>query len=174
MVTSPGKNSDIQIARFSLLQDLDFANMVGIPIEFGGRGGVVQIWGIHHSVGRGHSVGSADIFWGSALSSNPDHEGELVAGDLDEFMGSAAIYGNYIMAERRNLTTTGGFTALYGTAVIPLYGIIRPRKQIWVIYIIGFVGSYRFNIEVYYSEIDATLKQEAQVNYKYGKYRRGR
>jgi hypothetical protein len=60
------------------------------------------------------------------------------------------------------------------TGYTPLYGIIRPRRQVWVTFLVGHEGDDRQNIEIYYSEIDASLKQEAQINYKYGKYRRGR
>jgi len=109
----------------------------------------------------------------SALSSNPEHEGELDLG-LDDLFGSPAIYATRMHVNRCDLVSTGGYAWHDETEIIPLYGIIRPRRQVWVEYMVAHDGSNRTGIEIYYSEIDATRPQEAQVNYKYGKYRRGR
>lgn len=174
MVTESADNTDVQVARYSLLHDITFGNWIGIPVELGGRGGVVQMWGIHHYIDGNHGGASVHAIWASALSSNPDHEGELALG-LDDYFGSPAMYGTHVYSESQLYTPSGGASTIrHLTAVIPLYGIIRPRRQIWVQYFVTFAGSNRSGIEIYYSEIDATRRQEAQVNYKYGKYRRGR
>jgi len=172
VVTQPAANTDVQIARFFDGRDFTFGQQRGTVIELGGRGGVVQLWATHHYVGTWQG-GNGNAFLFSGLSSNPDDVGEDAALGLDELFANKAIYGSAAWTSNNN-AAAGGWSSFSWTKVIPLYGIIRPRRQVWILHEVGQSLTHRVGLEIYYSEIDASKTQEAQVNYKYGKYRRGR
>lgn len=162
---------DIQVGRFSTLTEFDFSNWRGIPIELGARGGLVQLWGIHHYLAQAPVSTDYGGLWASALSSNPDHVGDIALG-LDEFIGSPALYGTMTVASGVSTTVTGAQSSRYWAMYTPLYGIVRPRRQVWVLYLVIHEGFHRMGIEVYYSEIEAGRVDEDAVNRKFGKYRR--
>jgi len=160
----------MEVARFSNLKDLGFGNWIGIPVELGGQGTLVRLWGVHHYIANINSTVPAASLWGSALSSNPEHIGELAFG-LDEFMRSPALYGTWLSPYRT--IGTGSQSLSLHTGLVPLYGIVRPRRQIWVLYLVGSAGSDRQGIEIYYNDDvgrDKDLIDE--TNRKFGKYRR--
>jgi len=161
----------IQVARFARLQD-SFNNWWGQPVEVGGKGSVVSMVGIHHfSPANTPELAAGAQIWGSALSSNPDHAGDLALG-LDEFYSSPALYGTAVSTARLITTVTGAAATQYRSIYTPLYGIIRPRRQIWVQYLVGLDGSLRYGIEVYYEEVVGPQVAIDAVDRKFGKYRR--
>lgn len=174
MVTRSGVNVNVQIARYARTQDTPEAvAWEGIPIEMGGRGGVVQLWAAHYYTGQVDEVVNQNRIWATGLSSNPAHEGQhVLAFDIEEFFTSPAIYASMVHASHSRQLTSGSMTHEFLTQVIPLYGLIRPRRQIWMQFEIKHDGSLRTGIEVYYSELEPPRVQEETVNRKYGKYRR--
>lgn len=160
---------DIQVAPFMLAEDIDFGNAIGIPIEVGARGKAIQIWAVHHSIPQLHDADVGSEVWASALSSNPEHA-PAGAPDLDVFMGSSAIYARSIYGLEKIITGPKAYWTT--TRIIPCYGIVRPRRQVWVLFLIGFKGSHRPSIEIYYSEIGGTREDIDAVDRKHGKYRR--
>ena len=166
-------NLDLQVARFDHEGNLTEGDYIGHSIELGGRGRLVQMWGIHHYLG----TPSAEEGFGqfiSALSSNPQNAGEHPDFGIGQLFADKSLYGTLMRNYRTAIAgVSGGFALWTETWVVPLYGIIRPRRQIWVLWFgQNIVGSDKAGIEIYYSEIPMPRQDVISANRKYGKFRR--
>lgn len=165
-------NLDLQVSRYST--DGYFspgATWRGTPIELGGRGRLVKLWSVHYSVSEINDDPTTLDLWYNALSSNPEHQGDYIA-TTDAFFQDKALYGTAVFGQRINKSATGGASRWVWTQIIPLHGLIRPRRQIWVLFRNGWAEWYQFGMEIYYSEIPMLPGDIITANRKYGKYRR--
>ncbi len=165
----PDGDTDIQVARYWNLTIFKSPFVWrGQVVELGGRGRLVQLWAIHHyMLNLGVTIG-AQVTWASALSSNPNHEGDLGLVVVD-FLGDAALYGTSL---RNEIDSGTSISRDVVTQIVPLYGLIRPRRQIWVLCLEDLLGNRGFGIEIYYSEIPMPRQDVITANRKYGKHRR--
>ena len=144
----------------------------GVPIEMGARGEAVELWAIHHSIERLPSSSTSLVLY-SGLSSNPELEGPIVP-TLRPFIADKSIYGLSAQTWEVDIGIGGVVLNYQRTQIIPLYGIVRPRRQIWVFLhttVPDISGEIR--IEVYYRPISLNKTDLDALNLKFGKYRRG-
>ncbi|MBA7554137.1 hypothetical protein ES705_46749 [subsurface metagenome] len=161
---------NVQVARADLRTDLDMADWIGIPINMQGK--AVRLWAVHYSIAVALGQTGSGL-WVNALSSNPSHEGEQAALNLDYFVRSPDLYGTSAWIDRVIVWEPAGVgITRTSTKIIPLYGIIRPVRQIWIVYLVGFVGSDRMICEIYYEPIELAKSDLDSLNRKYGRYRR--
>jgi hypothetical protein len=132
----------------------------------GGEGNLVELLAVHWHV---ESVqGGAAVLLVAGLSSNPEHELSPPA-DFIESMQDPAVYGR---ASWTGQLHTSGFDSQNGV-VIPLYGLIRPRRQIMVFININDTTLTQFTGEVYYEPFTEPNRVDRErVNREFGKYRR--
>lgn len=130
----------------------------------GGEGNLVRLLGAHWSI-EGLVAGQTLV--GFALSSNPEHL-PAGAGAFDFWLADKALYARAVWISN---FVTSGYDSI-GSIYVPLYGIIRPRRQIIVWTIINGEAATGFNLEVYYQPTTAPFTEREEVNRKYGKYRR--
>ena len=131
----------------------------------GGEGNLVELLGAHWSI---EGLVAEQTLVGLALSSNPEHF-PAGAGDFVAWLADKALYARAVWISN---ILTSGYDSI-GSQVIPLYGLIRPRRQIIVWTIInGESTSTGFNLEIYYRPASAPFTEREEVNRKYGKYRR--
>lgn len=160
---------DVKVASFDVHDEDGVAFERGLPIEVGGRGKVVQLWGAHYLL---TNMDTALTFmqFVTGLSENPEHVLNPPASAI-AMSQSRAVYGR--------AHWNAGWAGAAGTwntlgMWVPLYGIIRPRRQVWVM--VGVQGeSVQFNpvLELYYTPIDTLPRQVINaVNRSRGKYRR--
>lgn len=165
-------DDEIQVATFALPPDEQFVYSIGFPIELGGRGKVVRMWSVHY-----HTYfldgDSQTIRIRQALSENPEHE--LRAPVLTaEFAQDKALYARSIVdSEIVNFAANQVGVRQWESRVVPLYGLIRPRRQIWVNIITQGLKDMSPCIEVYYSPVsDLPRPIIDTINRARGKYRR--
>ena len=160
---------DIKVASFTFEGGAGPAFREGVSIEVGGRGKVVQLWAAHYHI---TNFDTALVFaqWSTGISENPEHA-------LDPPLSSSAMARSRAVYGR--MTWNGGWAGNAGTWdvkpwVIPLYGIIRPRRQIWVnVGVMGEVNDFKPVLELYYTPIDTLPRQVLNsINRSRGKYRR--
>lgn len=159
---------EVKVATFSH-EETGLAFSHGLPIEVGGRGRVVQIWAIHHHLSNFDTT-IAFAQYGSGLSENPEHHANPPV-SVAALAQSKAVYGRIVW----NTGWAGpGGSFDVATWVIPTYGIIRPRRQIWVsVGIQGEINDFLPAIEIYYTPIDDLPRQVVNsINRARGKYRR--
>jgi len=141
-----------------------------IPIEMGGQGKLVELLGVHYLVNYpGSPTGPFILCLG--LSSNPNH---LLTPPAHRaaFLEDVSIYGAHIhcmapVTAGENYATSH----VIDTKIIPLYGIIRPRRQVFVVR--GDTGTaILIRIEVYYRPIAVKGVLRNVIDRKFGKYRR--
>lgn len=168
----PEDNLDIQVARYWSDGDLKVGTQWrGTPIELGGRGRLVRIWSVNYYVEQISDDPTELSMWLNAMSSNPEHQGDLVRASAEFFM-DRALYATSVMFNRINKAATGGASRMMWTQQIRVYGLIRPRRQIWVLWTLGMATWFMYGIEIYYSEIPMPQQDVITANRKYGKYRR--
>ena len=161
----------IQVARFNSIGFDPFNNWFGWPIEIGAKGKLVKIHGVHYLSGYLETLESGTHHWATALSSNPEHAGDLALG-LDDFYGSPALYASHHW-NYRVMTSDAGRAMMWDkTAIIPLYGLIRPSRQVWINYKIVRDPVDRWAVEIYYEDVEIGRVDQDAYNRKYGKYRR--
>lgn len=136
------------------------------PVDFGIRKNqLVKIWGVHWTVSA-YDANSSPLIWVCALSSDPTH--------LDtppsaiEIIGSQATYAVNNWVKRSNGVN---FSTELNTVNIPLYGLLRPRRQI-VCFSNTVLTNVRMRCEIYYEIVEGSQVEVDAVNVKYGKYRR--
>jgi len=139
----------------------------GAPIEMGAIGEVVELLAVHYSL----DVIGYPTNWrlGLGLSSNPEH---LLnpPGSYEEFLVHNSIYGKMVLVW--NWQGTGVVWREFFTQIIPLYGIIRPRRQVFTIAYEGVTSLLWCVAEIYYRPVDVDKVTKDLVNRKFGKYRR--
>ena len=142
----------------------------GSVVEFGARGEAVALQGLHVAIEGFSSAVELIVF--VALSSNPGH---LLTPPVTDAArrGDKALYGATIFACREELTSTGGRTYCVPSISTPLYGLIRPRRQILLINFINPGVTPTIRVEIYYKPLSLGKIELDALNLKYGKYRRG-
>lgn len=167
----PGEGStQVQVANFSVRTGTGITK-TAISIEVGGRGEVAELWGVHYSHFDLFPVTYVEGFAFHGLSTNPEllEAAPLAAMDHWDFAADHSIYGRYMWRHRAQ--GVGGTSALIDTSIIPLYGLVRPRRQVWVIVTISFDG-IDAAMELYYRPIRLAQDDQDAIDRKYGKYRR--
>lgn len=141
-----------------------------LPVEFPlGIGEAVSLIAIHWHIESVADAGGSALLM-AALSENPNHEANPPGG-VAEFQGDLSLYGMASFAEWAGGVAHGGRMAIYGVQVIPLYGILRPKRQIAVFANIwGAITGIRG--EIYYEEARPGTDVVDAINRRYGKYRR--
>ncbi|KKL81201.1 hypothetical protein LCGC14_1997140 [marine sediment metagenome] len=138
------------------------------PFEAGARGEAVRLLAVHYSYQPFPANGSYLIFAG--LSSNPETSTAPPASFL-AFLADKAIYGASAYSINEVVGAAGVWQVRTSTQVIPLYGIIRPRRQLVVVHMtIG--GIFEIKAEIYYQPVALGKTDLDALNLKYGKYRR--
>jgi len=142
-----------------------------LPIEMGGgEGNLVRIEACHWNFELFHTLPDLQAFFGAALSSNPEHELTPLA-NFEDFQQNKALYGRTLIVWEH--AGIGDSTVWLPQQIIPVYGLIRPRRQI-IVWSMVFPsdGVYGLGLEVYYRAFSAPRTEREEVNRKYGKYRR--
>ncbi|KKL72562.1 hypothetical protein LCGC14_2083690 [marine sediment metagenome] len=140
----------------------------GKAFEMGARGQAVKLLAVHHSWGRVRAEAVLRSIIG--ISSNPEHA-TAVPPNENAFLGEKSIYGLVAFGYDVVVGAPAVQQVTWVSAVIPLYGLIRPRRQL-------MVGRYGGNfeltwrMEVYYVPLDMEKTELDTLNLKYGKYRR--
>lgn len=140
------------------------------PIEMGGgEGNLVRILACHWNFELVNTFSGAQTFFGVALSSNPEHELTPLV-NFEDFQANKALYARSL--EVLQHFGTGDTTAWRETQIIPVYGLVRPRRQIMVSTLLTQELVTGIGLEVYYQAFSAPFTEREEVNRKYGKYRR--
>ena len=137
-------------------------------VEIGARGEAVEILGIHFGIEQ--FVSNATQVLHIGLSTNPSHELTPPV-STTAFLTDKAIYGSMDLSNAEVVGAAGIWQATVSTNVIPLYGIIRPRRQILVWRMEG--PGVPIRSEIYYRPLNLNKTDLDALNLKYGKYRRG-
>ncbi|MBA7582725.1 hypothetical protein ES708_24662 [subsurface metagenome] len=171
-------SNPVEVANFSIKvgQELvDEVTRFAVPIDFGGHGDVCELLAVHYSPYDLFASKYVEGMFFSGLSSNFELLDNLTLASMShwDFAADRSIYGRYMWRHRQQGATpaTGNTMALIDTSIIPLYGLIRPRRQVWVIVTIGFPG-INAAMELYYRPIRLADEDRDTVNRRYGKYRR--
>lgn len=147
-----------------------------VVVEFPiGLGEAVSLLAVHwHLESAKNQTG--DALFIAALSENPEHELDPPAG-VAELQGNLSLYGMATWAHHIAIVTAG---ADYGyawedsvhTLIIPLYGILRPKRQIAVFANVWHTGLTGIRGEIYYMAMSTPTDIVNAMNRRYGKYRR--
>ncbi|MBA7556853.1 hypothetical protein ES705_49576 [subsurface metagenome] len=140
---------------------------IGIPILAGARGELMAINSVRYTP---PDLGD-DAHWIMmfAMSTNPEHE-ENPPASIKEFMESKALYAKHVIISK---SVESVLLTSVDTKHIELYGLLRPRRQIWVLYAVNMTGAkVWFGLEINYRPVrvdDVTL---SEYNQRYGLYKR--
>ncbi|MBA7689331.1 hypothetical protein ES703_97837 [subsurface metagenome] len=161
---------DVQIAQLNITIKPNGPGSVGVsrPIEFGAKGDAVRLFEAHYSVREAHVETGTTIRAYFALTTDPAF---LVTPPLyAAFFTDDSFYGRGIYVVR---TTSTVDIVKFESLIIPLWGIIRPRRQIFCAIASQAEHSPQYvNAEFFYESVDLSLPDMASLNRKYGKYRR--
>lgn len=134
------------------------------------KSGLVAIIAVHYGIELVRTAANADILIQMGLSSNPEHE-DVGAGDFDEMTADKAVYGKATL--QSNHDGAGDSTATRWSHEVPCYGLVRPRRQIWVWSILNETAATGLWVELWYLPFDEASAVEVDyINQTYGKYRR--
>ena len=146
---------------------------ISVPIEAGARGELIAINSVIYTPPDISTT--VHMILMTALSTNPEHEAKPPA-SIKEFMESKALYAKKVwINEGSIIPNAGGYAIAWSieTKAIELYGLLRPRRQIWVVYAVSMIPQYKwFGLEVNYRPVkidDITL---SEYNQRYGLYKR--
>jgi hypothetical protein len=170
----PAGDSPVYVASFSYGEP-DYSNYQHAEVvEVGGRGKLVQLWQvIYHFYDI--VTANAALIIADALSEDPNHELAPPA-TIAAFAESRALYGRSVWTtQATQVTAVGYYHSQWQNQIVPLYGIIRPRRQLWVTYAVQgqppALG--KRSMELYYSVVpDLPGAIKDAINRKRGKYRR--
>jgi len=148
------------------------SSYTAIPVEFPiGIGQVVSLIAIHWHIETIHTD-STDGLIIAALSENPEHELNPPAG-VAEFQSDPDLYGTgTFLSTWTHAGTEGQSQTSFGTLVIPLYGILRPKRQVAVFAQIWAAAFLGIRGEIYYEPETPSAEIVNAINRRYGKYRR--
>ncbi len=158
----------VQIVRRSLVIPTG-ARPISTPVEMGAKGEAVELLGIHTSLFNFSSLDTFTLI--TALSFNPSHE-QLTPTDRIAMIADPALYGTSLSFKSEDLTVEGGRVYEQNTQIIPLYGLVRPRRQILVVLYTSIGATGHIRIEIYYRPIRLSKVDLDSLNLKFGKYRR--
>ena len=166
------QDDEMQVGVF-YLPEVGALTNIGQAIEFGGgEGNLVRLWAAHWSIEFTDTRdGPVFSFLGCAISSDPEHILNPPGGFQDA-LGHKALYARAIWNYAHD--GIGDTTSFTNTQVIPLYGLVRPRRQVMTaIQLWGELEEVNsIGLEVYYTPMSAIRTEREEVNRKYGKYRR--
>ncbi|GAI85755.1 unnamed protein product [marine sediment metagenome] len=136
----------------------------------GGEGNLVRLFGCHYGIELINVAANADVLIQMGLCSDPE-TAPAGAGDFEQFIINKSVYAKATL--QSNHDGTGDSTATRWNKVIPCYGIVRPRRQVFVWSVINGEVATGLWLEVWYEPFEETNKVERdRVNREYGKYRR--
>lgn len=138
-----------------------------MPVEMGARGEAVELLGIHTSITQVFDI--SGFYLATALSSNPAWYPTPPIVTTQGLLEDKSVYGVGVILGQ-TITTVGA--KAFTLPIIPLYGIVRPRRQIlvWSFQLSG--GPVTFRVEIYYRPVKLGKEDLDSLNLKYGKYRR--
>jgi len=144
-----------------------------VVVDFGSESKAVKLLGVHYSCDN--IIMHVDAYLCMALSSNPTHELNPPF-DVASFHSDPSLYGRWNYQNRQLVTNENTEVFVQQlkteTAVIPLYGLIRPRRQILCYYWGQSVYLNRLVAEIFYKPVMLDRESLASLDRKYGKYRR--
>ena len=143
-----------------------------LPVEFPiGIHQVVSLLAIHWQLESMKNNATSGLFV-AALSENPEHELNPPIG-VAELQGNLSLYG---MATWMQIAGQGGsdwgWATSSHTLIIPLYGILRPKRQVAVFASIWHTGVTGVRGEIYYEEETPPSNIVEAINRRSGKFRR--
>ena len=142
-------------------------------VAMGGLGQAVRIYAVHYHLD--YFKTEETFYFAAALSSNPLHE-ITPPDDQDLFYEDEALYG-FVSYVHSPYVAVGageayGLSDHYKSQIIPLYGIIRPRRQVLCWYHLASSAQSRIRAEIYYEPITLGKNDLETLDRKFGKYRR--
>ncbi len=144
----------------------------GTPIEAGARGELISINSVRYTM-TGVQNGASLWMGMFALSTNPEHEENPPASIVD-FMESKALYAKFVV----HYKAAGISINRVETVHVELYGLLRPRRQIWVTRTINLMGpdpsgdEKGLGLEVNYRPVKVDDITLSEYNNRYGLYKR--
>lgn len=151
---------------------------LGIPISFGvGRKDrAVRLWGAKYSISGFTASAGVTLTWGFALSENPEHELAANRPTLVFAFSNEAIYAFHYARKgafqfQQGEHGGGAYAFEDHTAHIPLYGILRPFRQIAMFWNESDAG-VKMRAEFYYSPVSEGVIDLESLNRQKGAYRR--
>ena len=141
-----------------------------VPLEFGAHGNAIKLLAVHYTLQNIFSGMPGQI--SVAISSNPAHDPNPLLG-VDYLNEQKSLYGFF----RRDweLIIAGeayGFMSMYSTEIVPLYGLIRPRRQLLVWLFQNLTATINIRADIYYEPVILGKIQLDTLNRRFGKYRR--
>lgn len=179
------QDDEMQVGVFHAFSGTAISEEGSLPVELGGgEGNLVRIWACHWAIDfinleSDHGAG-IDRLIGLGLSSNPEHELTPLV-DFQDFQRSQAVYARaqWVFNHRHSSLQNGinwadneDISVRTVPQLVPLYGLVRPRRQIMVWTLINGTARTGMRLEIYYTPFGATRTEREEVNRKYGKYRR--
>ncbi len=158
---------NVQIAAFGF--EVPGVGSGAFAVEIGAKGEAAKLLAIHYSLQR--VFPETGQRYQMALSSNPNH---LLTQPPTEIamLTDKALYAFWAFTHEEIVGAAGVWQAIQNTQVIPLYGLIRPRRQIFVFRSFAETTT-NLRIEIYYTPISLGKTELDTLDLKYGKYRRG-
>ena len=144
---------------------------ISVPIVAGARGELMAINSVRYTP---PDLGTEiHPFIVTALSTNPEHEANPPA-SIGEFMTSKALYAKHVFLAQGNvLGDSYAYQVYMETASVELYGLLRPRRQIWVLYAVKMKGfDIWFGLELNYKPVKVEDITLMEYNKRYGLYKR--
>ena len=154
----------------SLTTRLTGTGQEGVVAELGGgKDNLVAIVAVHYGLDFIEVDANADRLVQLGMSSNPEHE-NVGAGGITAFVTDPAVYAKATLTH--NHDGIGDSAATEWSHEVPCYGLVRPRRQIWVLGLVT-AATVGFWAEVWYDDdVQVSQGDRDAVNRKYGKYRR--
>jgi hypothetical protein len=160
---------EVKVATVMDSNGLADGDQLALPVEFSvGISQVAELLAVHWNISAfGHS---SVTYYSACLSSNPEHL--LTAPTSIGMFQSEATYGLYHWDSRVVVAgTDNAYVYKTETAVIPLYGILVPKRQV-VCWESEMVSTVIFKAEIYYRVKTISRQLVDAINIKQGKFRR--
>ncbi len=139
-------------------------------IEMGAEGDLVKLLSVRYFVESMPT--NIDLQLINALSGNPTRIDVPHVTDA-EFLSDRALYGMATMTGiGTNIGAAGSYSLLIENQIIPLHGIVRPRRQLWCYHFQAAAIALTIRIELYYKPVKVDRVTYDLINRKYGLYRR--
>ncbi|MBA7551757.1 hypothetical protein ES705_44305 [subsurface metagenome] len=144
---------------------------ISVPIQAGAHGELIAINSVRYTPPDLGTEIHAFIL--TALSTKPEHEASPPA-SIQEFMENKALYAKHVFISQGNmLGDTYAYQLSMETASVELYGLLRPRRQIWVAYAVKMKGfDIWFGLEINYKPVKVDDVTLSEYNKRYGLYKR--
>lgn len=139
-----------------------------LVIDVGARGQAVELLAIHYNFRQFNANETQYLL--IALSSNPEHE-LVIPATAALFLSDASSYGFLALNHLETVGAAGVWQVLLPVIVVPLYGLVRPRRQILMWRFAGD-SSLSLRADIYYRPVSLNKTELDSLNLKYGKYRR--